>query len=241
MFEHLDYYYFFIFFIAYSFLGWLSEVIFHIFSVKKLINRGFLYGPICPIYGSGAVVMILCLTPLIDNTIYLFIGGFILATVLEYITGYVLELAFDTKWWDYTDEKFNIKGYVCLKFSLLWGLVAVFMMRVLQPKIAQTTYSIPNFALEPLYHALLIIFVIDATLTINSLIEFRTILSELRLIKEELDERIKVRDSLLRQRIDRVAIRIKNHHMSLIESYPNLISGKLEHVINDIRNKRRKK
>lgn len=239
MFEHLDYYYFFIFFIAYSILGWILEVIYHIFSVKKLINRGFLHGPICPIYGSGAVVMILCLTPLIDNTIYLFVGGFILATVLEYITGYVLELAFDTKWWDYTYEKFNIKGYVCLKFSLLWGLVAVFMMRVLQPKIANITYSIPSFALEPLYHALLIIFVIDATLTINSLIEFRTILSELRLIKEELDERIKTRDSLLRQRIDRVAIRIKNHHINLMASYPNLISGKLEHVIEDIRNKRR--
>lgn len=239
MFEHLDYYYFFIFFIAYSFLGWMLEVIYHIFSIKKLINRGFLHRPICPIYGSGAVIMILFLTPLIDNTIYLFVGGFILATVLEYITGYVLELAFDTKWWDYTNEKFNIKGYVCLKFSLLWGLVAVFMMRVLQPKIANITYSIPGFALEPLYHALLIIFVIDATLTINSLIEFRTILSELRLIKEELDERIKTRDSLLRQRIDRVAIRIKNHHINLMASYPNLISGKLEHIINDIRNMRR--
>lgn len=106
-------------------------------------------------------------------------------------------------------------------------------------KIANITYSIPGFALEPLYHALLIIFVIDATLTINSLIEFRTILSELRLIKEELDERIKTRDSLLRQRIDRVAIRIKNHHINLMASYPNLISGKLEHIINDIRNMRR--
>ena len=241
MFEHLDYYYFFIFFIAYSFLGWVSEVIFHIFTVKKLINRGFLHGPVCPIYGSGAVVMILCLTPLIDNTIYLFAGGFILATVLEYITGYVLELSFDTKWWDYTNEKFNIKGYVCLRFSLLWGLAAVFMMRVLHPKIANVAYSIPSFALEPLYHALLIIFVIDATLTVNSLIELRTILSELRLIKEELDEKIKTRDSLLRQRIEKVAIRIKGHHISLMESYPNLISGKLEHVIEDIRNRRRKR
>lgn len=241
MFEHLDYYYFFIFFIAYSFLGWMLEVIYHIFSVKKLINRGFLHGPICPIYGNGAVIMILFLTPLIDNTIYLFVGGFILATVLEYITGYVLELSFDTKWWDYTNEKFNIKGYVCLKFSLIWGLVAVFMMKVLQPKIAQITYSIPCFALEPLYHALLIIFVIDATLTINSLIEFRTILSDLRLIKEELDEKIKTRDSLLRQRIDRVAIRLKNHHINLMASYPNLVSGKLEHIINEIRDKRRKR
>lgn len=231
----LSFYFMFLFFIIYAFLGWVMEVVFHIFTDKKFINRGFLHGPVCPIYGGGAVLLIFFLTPLDDNILYLFIGGFIFATLLEYITGYVLELAFDTKWWDYTDEKFNIKGYVSLKFSLIWGLVAIFMMNVLQPRIAEIVYSMPGFILGPLYNIILIIFVIDTTLTLNSLIEFRKILQDLRSIKDEMSKKIK--DEVLIQRKESIRIRLKSHHINLLKSYPKIASGKIDSIIKDIRNK----
>lgn len=231
----LSFYFMFLFFIIYAFLGWVMEVVFHIFTDKKFINRGFLHGPVCPIYGGGAVLLIFFLTPLDDNILYLFIGGFIFATVLEYITGYILELAFDTKWWDYKDEKFNIKGYVSLKFSLIWGLVAVFMMKVLQPRIAETVYSIPNFILGPLYNIILILFVIDTTLTLNSLIEFRKILQDIRSLKDGMNKKIK--EDILIQRKESIRIRLKSHHINLLKSYPKIAVGKIDSIIKDIRNK----
>ena len=94
--------------------------------------------------------MILFLTPLKGNLLYLFCGGVIVATILEYITGYILELVFDTKWWDYSEEKFNIRGYVCLRFSLAWGVASIILMNVIHPIIEHVVYSIPDSLLVPL-------------------------------------------------------------------------------------------
>ncbi len=235
--QYLNLHTIFLIFIVYSFLGWCLEVIFHIYTDKKLINRGFLHGPICPIYGTGSVLMILFLTPLQDNIFYLFVGGFIVATILEYITGYVLEIAFDTKWWDYTNEKFNLKGYVCLRFSIMWGAASVFLMRVLNYKIQEIIYSIPNFMIEPLYNIILVIFVVDVTLTINSLIEFRAILKELKVIKEELSQKLKEKDILLAQRRDKVYMRLKKRHISFLRMYPTLTKGKFSDLIGEIKSR----
>ncbi|NLP46513.1 MAG: putative ABC transporter permease [Epulopiscium sp.] len=226
----------FFFFIVYSFLGWCLEVIFHMYTQKKFINRGFLYGPVCPIYGSGSVLMILFLTPLQRNGIYLFIGSIIVATVLEYVTGYILELAFDTKWWDYSKEPFNIKGYICLRFSLAWGVAGVFLMRVLQPMIKDLIFRIPTALESYLYTLLLIVFVVDVTLTVHSLIEFRIILKELVGIRNEINKKIKDRALLLKQK-DRAYLLLQTKHFRFLRKYPSLAKGKAGHLINDIKKK----
>lgn len=235
--NNLNFYSLFIFFIIYAFLGWLLEVVFHIFTEKKLINRGFLHGPVCPIYGFGAVLLIIFLSHLDHNIYYLFLGGFAFATILEYITGYVLELAFDTKWWDYSNEKFNLSGYVCLRFSLLWGLVAVFTMKVLQPSIAEFVYSIPNTILETVYNIILVIFVIDASLTLNSLIEFREILRDIKVIKDEMAADIKFKDQSISKPKERIRTRLRIHHMSLLNAYPSIGNSKIQDLIRNIRNR----
>lgn len=115
-------------FIIYAFLGWCSEVAFAAVNKGKFVNRGFLNGPVCPIYGVGMLIVVLCLWNLRDRPLLLFVGSALLTTALEFVTGFVLEKFFHDKWWDYSDMPFNIKGYVCLKFTILWGLAASFII-----------------------------------------------------------------------------------------------------------------
>lgn len=115
-------------FIIYAFLGWCSEVAFAAVNKGKFVNRGFLNGPVCPIYGVGMLIVVLCLWNLRDRPLLLFLGSALLTTALEFVTGFVLERFVHDKWWDYSDMPFNIKGYVCLKFTILWGLAASFII-----------------------------------------------------------------------------------------------------------------
>jgi len=136
----------FLIFFTYAFLGWCSEVAFATLKTGGFVNRGFLNGPVCPIYGFGMVIVVVCLTPLNDSWPLLFLGSMALATALEFFTGWVLERLFHTKWWDYSERKFNVKGYICLEFSILWGLACVLIMRVLHPEIMRFLRWIPHKA-----------------------------------------------------------------------------------------------
>ena len=119
-------------FFIYGFLGWAVEVAYAGIKEKKFVNRGFLKGPICPIYGVSVTLVALLLERFRSNVFLLFILSFLLVTLLEGITGFVLEHLFHNKWWDYSDEKFNIGGYVCLKFSLIWGVSCVVVVEFVQ-------------------------------------------------------------------------------------------------------------
>ena len=122
-------------FIVYAVIGWCSEVAYAALDTGKFVNRGFLNGPYCPIYGFGISLVIVVLTPLKENLLILYIGSVILTSVIEYITGYLLEKVFHNKWWDYSDKPYNIKGYICLKFSLFWGFACTFIVLILHPII----------------------------------------------------------------------------------------------------------
>lgn len=141
-------------FLFYAVLGWCAEVAFHTAVHGNFANRGFLNGPLCPVYGVGAVAVIVCLTPIQNHLLMLFLGSVVLTSLLELITGFVLEKIFHNQWWDYSDAPFNIGGYVCLKFSLLWGLACVLLVRVLQP----TVYHIIRMIPKPLGIVLLSVF-----------------------------------------------------------------------------------
>jgi len=117
----------------YSFLGWLCESIYCSVGNKKVINRGFLNGPICPIYGFGAMLVIFLIEGFRDNVFFLFLFGMFITSILEYISGYLLEALFNTKWWDYSKIKFNIKGRVCLKNAIYFGIMSVALMKVIHP------------------------------------------------------------------------------------------------------------
>ena len=113
------------YFIIYSFLGWLLESVFKTILEKKIVNSGFLHGPFCPIYGIGAIIMYLGLNNFSKYPILVFILGFLILSIWEYIVGWGLEKLFNTKYWDYSKNKFNIKGRVCLMNSLFWGVLGM--------------------------------------------------------------------------------------------------------------------
>lgn len=159
-------------FIVYAFLGWCTEVSYAALDTGKFVNRGFLNGPYCPIYGCGVVIVIAILTPLQENLAILFAGSFLLTSVLEYITGFLLEKVFHNKWWDYSNFPFNIKGYVCLKFSILWGLACTFVMKVLHPIIYGFIVWIPHKAGVVILVILMSCFAADLGVTVSTILKF---------------------------------------------------------------------
>ena len=132
------------YFFLYAFLGWCCEVCFAAAKEGRFVNRGFLNGPVCPIYGFGVVVVVGLLAPVRENVFLLFFCSVILTSALEWITGFVLEKAFHQKWWDYSEMPFNLNGYICLLFSLLWGLACLLIMDVIHPMVASLVGHIPH-------------------------------------------------------------------------------------------------
>ncbi len=122
-----------LYFLLYSVVGYMAEVIFAALVLGKFVNRGFLNGPWCPIYGFGVLIVALTLKPISSSLTMLFIGSVFVTSTIELVTGFILEKVFHQKWWDYSDAPFNLGGYICLKFSLLWGIACVFVVKLIFP------------------------------------------------------------------------------------------------------------
>lgn len=130
-------------FFLYSFIGWCIEVCHSAFRQKKIVNRGLVNSPLCPIYGFGEVLFALFLPELREKPFFLFLGGMILATMLEYSTGMLLEKVFHKKLWDYSAIRFNAGGYVCARYALLWGALALPTMMFVNPFLCGILRMIP--------------------------------------------------------------------------------------------------
>ena len=130
----------------YSFIGWCGEVGMAVIKKKKFINRGFVSSPFCPIYGTGAVVFAVFLPELKENPFFLFLGGAIWGSFIEFMTGALLEKIFHRKWWDYSKLRFNFDGYICLQYSLLWGALAVFLIYIANPLLLSVVRLVPHMA-----------------------------------------------------------------------------------------------
>lgn len=141
----VDFYHIINWFIIYSFFGWVWETCYVSIKTGKYVNRGFINGPFCTIYGCGAVSVYLILRPVSDNLFFLFVGGIVVATVLEYLTAVLMESIFHTSWWDYSDKKFNFQGRICLGASLGWGFFTVMLFKVLHPVVEYIVSCYPVF------------------------------------------------------------------------------------------------
>lgn len=173
-------------FYIYSFIGWCAEVGWAALDTGKLSNRGFLVGPVCPIYGCGMLLVISILTPLKDNLLILFAGSILLTTALELIVGWGMEKIFHHHWWDYSNYPFNFKGYICLKFSLMWGFACTFVMKILQPGIFKIVNLIPvrvGIVFLVIFSG---IFLADAIITIVNILKFNKKLKLLLEVEEKL-------------------------------------------------------
>lgn len=179
-------YYSILYFFVYGFLGWCTEVIFAAFKQHRFVNRGFLNGPICPIYGVGVTLVIACLEAFQSNLLLLYISSVILVTVLEGVTGWAMDKLFHNKWWDYSKLPFNIGGYVCLLFSLIWGVACVFIVYFVHPLIHQVLSLIPHTVGIALIAILGIALLSDMIVTTSAIVKFNQYLELLKHITDEL-------------------------------------------------------
>lgn len=149
-------------FFFYSFAGWCLESTYCSIGEKRLVNRGFLTGPLCPIYGTASLVLIVLIyNPFKDNPLAVFALGIILCDIVEYLTSYLMEKLFAARWWDYTYELLNIKGRICLKHSLYWGVISIVFVNVIHPATENLYAKIAGNYVYYILAAVLIVFVID--------------------------------------------------------------------------------
>ncbi len=175
------------FFYIYCFLGWCFESAFVSLKSRKLVNRGFMRGPFLPLYGSGAMMMLVVSMPFRDNVLLTYIAGVIGATALEYVTGVVMEALFKVRYWDYSNRPFNFQGHICLRSSIAWGFFTILMTRVIHTPIEQMVFSIPGRALDRATVLLTIYIVADFTLSFKAALDLRDILVKIERAKEELE------------------------------------------------------
>lgn len=163
-------------FYLYCFIGWIWESCYVSLKKHKWINRGFLKGPLLPIYGSGAIVVLISTLTVENNLLLVFVIGVISATILEYITGVAMEKLFHVRYWDYSKEPFNINGHICLISSLAWGVFSVLLVRFVNPNIARLVIIIPNGISEVISYIITVFITIDAVQSFNEAMDLKNIL-----------------------------------------------------------------
>jgi uncharacterized membrane protein len=172
---------YFLWFIAYSFLGWIYESAICSISERRFVNRGFLNGPLCPVYGFGALASIFILDMRTDNLIVLFFAGMLIACTIEYITAVLLEKLFNAKWWDYSNYRFNIQGRVCLIGAVVFGVLAVLLIKYIHPFVGALIGQLPSWWQIVLSIVIFIFLMLDLYITVRHLLVLNSRLKKMQL------------------------------------------------------------
>ena len=195
------------YFLVYSIIGWIMEVMFHAAVLKLIVNRGFLNGPVCPVYGFGMLAILSAINtmrerlPVSSGKLYIlivFLTGMILASAVELAAGWILFHIFHLRWWDYSDFRFNFKGYICLRFSIFWGIGVVVAVMAAHPVISRSTAErIPENIGWPLINLFAVLYLLDFIISILFVIglnrriqELNHIRSSMRIVSDSMSERI---------------------------------------------------
>ncbi len=224
---------YFLLFISYAFLGWCMEVTCKFIQYKKFINRGFLIGPYCPIYGWGALAITILLKRYMEDPLVLFVMSTLICSIIEYLTSYFMEKKYHARWWDYSNKKFNINGRICLETLIPFGILGVAIMYGTNPILFKLYNQIPQLVINILTFILFIGFIVDNIISSNIISSINV--EGNKLIKdntEEITEKIK---QVLRQK--------SWLHRRLINAYPGLkdIKVKIKKVEQKIDERRKRK
>ena len=163
---------YFLLFISYAIIGWCMEVILKFIQYKRFINRGFLIGPYCPIYGFGALLITLLLQKYQDDLVALFLFSMVVCSILEYLTSLIMEKIFHARWWDYSNKKFNINGRICLNTMIPFGLLGVVLMKVTNPLLLSIYDKLGDYV-NIISFILLIIYTVDSIISLTILFSIR--------------------------------------------------------------------
>ncbi|RGY99282.1 hypothetical protein [Clostridium sp. AM58-1XD] len=193
------------FFYIYCFFGWIFESVYVSVREHRLVNRGFLRLPMLPLYGTGAVMMLWVSLPVKGSIILVYISGVIAATLLEYVTGYVMERLFKIKYWDYSNQKFQFQGYICLSSSIAWGFLTIFLTEVIHRPISAFVTSVRPVWLLSGTAVISIFFVCDVVQSTREALALGKVLETMTKLRADLDD-MQVQLALLKaeaeQRID---------------------------------------
>lgn len=174
-----------LYFFFYSAVGWAFESTYCSMGERKLINRGFLTGPMCPIYGTGTLVMeVLLYNPFRDNPIAIFFLGMLLCDIVEYLTSFIMEKLFNARWWDYKDELLNIKGRICLKHTIIWGMGSLAFVKIVHPRIEVLFGNLSDKTIKITVIAILAVFVVDVIFAVIKALDIRKLRAKLIELKE---------------------------------------------------------
>ena len=176
-----------LFFYCYCFIGWCIESCIVSFTQRRWVNRGFIHGPLLPIYGSGAIMVLVCTIPVKEHMALVYLFGMIGATILEYITGFAMEKILKVRYWDYSNEFLNLNGHICLKSSLFWGVLSIFMIYVVHRPIEKTILSIPTMVEFLLTIGITIAFAIDFYYSAKTALDLAKLLKKIQEIRNELE------------------------------------------------------
>ena len=226
----------FLYFIIYS-VCWMAETVYCSVPKGHFVERGFLRGPHCPIYGAGAVIILRALEPYIDNIPVLFILGLILTSLLEYITSFLMEKIFHMRWWDYSEHRFHINGRVCLLNSTLFGLLCVVLTEVIHPPIEDLIRRLPDPALFVIAAILFALFIADTIVSVratillkNHLEKLREVEEQLRLRVEEHKEKREEQKEKIKEQLETSADRLKTRLTESEEEFKEQLEAKrIEH------------
>ena len=185
------------FFFIYCFFGWIFESTYVSIKTKHLVNRGFLRLPLLPLYGSGAVMMLWVSLPFRDSLVLTYLSGVAGATVLEYVTGYVMELLFKVRYWDYSSQRFNVKGYICLSSSIAWGFLTIFLTEVVHRPIEHYVLGLPVMVNIIFVLLTSLLFAADTAESVKTALDLAKVLDAMTDMRAELDD-IQVQMALLK-------------------------------------------
>ena len=173
-------------FFFYCFCGWVWESCYVSLCQRRWVNRGFLRGPLLPIYGSGAIIILFVTLPVAGNLYLVWLLGMLAATALEYVTGAAMEALFHVRYWDYSKQRCNLNGHICLTSSIAWGFFSILLVRLLHPPIARLLADVPAWLVDPLALALTAVFTVDVVQSVQAALDLKEMLSKLTEENEEL-------------------------------------------------------
>ena len=206
----------FMLFIIYAFLGWLMEVIGQPVIKHRFVNRGFLIGPICPIYGWGCLILTYMLDRYKSNLVVLFVMAIVICSILEYLTSYFMEKIFKTRWWDYSDKRFNLNGRICLETMVPFGFLGCLVVCVINPFIVRMLSSVNETIMLVIVIVLLITFIVDNILSFKIIFNFRSTITNAEAdATEEITRKVRevfVKRGMLKKR--------------LVNAFPTMKSGR---------------
>ncbi len=212
---------YFLLFLIYAFLGWCMEVTCKLIQFKRFINRGFLVGPYCPIYGWGALAITLLLQRYTNDIIVLFVMAVIVCSFIEYFTSYFMEKKYHARWWDYSNKKFNINGRICLDTMIPFGILGVFIMYVSNPFFIDIYNNIPEIWLHIIAGILFTLYIID------NIVSSR-IISSIHVEEEKIADNTEEITNEIATKIKQLLKQKSWLHRRLVNAYPNFKFEKLE-------------